>query len=197
MFENFEKRTFDIPDSGFGAASINARVGGKGPPLLLIHGNPLTHVSWHKVVPFLEKHFSIICVDLRGYGDSIGPEDGGPESINYSFRAMAIDLIKVMEVLGHHTFYVAGHDRGARTAHRMALDHKEIVKKCALIDILPSHYIWNNTSAEWADSSWHWVFMIQPYDMPERMMAAVPPEYFIEKKISKPGKGLKPFRPKH
>ena len=98
MFENFEKRTFDIPDSGFGAASINARVGGKGPPLLLIHGNPLTHVSWHKVVPFLEKHFSIICVDLRGYGDSIGPEDGGPESINYSYRAMAIDLIKVMEV---------------------------------------------------------------------------------------------------
>ena len=195
MFENFKKRTFDIPDSGFGAASINARVGGKGPPLLLIHGNPLTHVSWHKVVPFLEKHFSIICVDLRGYGDSIGPEDGGPESINYSFRAMAIDLIKVMEVLGHHTFYVAGHDRGARTAHRMALDHKEIVKKCALIDILPSHYIWNNTSAEWADSSWHWVFMIQPYDMPERMMAAVPPEYFIDKKISKPGKGLKPFAP--
>ena len=193
MFENFNKRIFNIPDDGFGSASINARIGGNGPPLLLIHGNPLTHVSWHKVVPYLEEKFSLVCVDLRGYGDSIGPEDGGRDSINYSFRAMAMDLVKVMEELGHHNFFVAGHDRGARTAHRMALDYKTSVKKCALIDILPSHYIWNNTSADWADSSWHWSFMIQPYDMPERMMAGVPPEYFIEKKIAKPGKGLTPF----
>ena len=193
MFENFNKRIFNIPDDGFGSASINARIGGDGPPLLLIHGNPLTHVSWHKVVPYLEEKFSLVCVDLRGYGDSIGPEDGGRDSINYSFRAMAMDLVKVMEDLGHHNFFVAGNDRGARTAHRMALDYKTSVKKCALIDILPSHYIWNNTSADWADSSWHWLFMIQPYDMPERMMAGVPPEYFIEKKIAKPGKGLTPF----
>ena len=193
MFENFNKRIFNIPDDGFGSASINARIGGNGPPLLLVHGNPLTHVSWHKVVPYLEEKFSLVCVDLRGYGDSIGPEDGGRDSINYSFRAMAMDLVKVMEELGHHNFFVAGHDRGARTAHRMALDYKTSVKKCALIDILPSHYIWNNTSANWADSSWHWLIMIQPYDMPERMMAGVPPEYFIEKKIAKPGKGLTPF----
>ena len=193
MFENFNKRIFNIPDDGFGSASINACIGGDGPPLLLIHGNPLTHASWHKVVPYLEEKFSLVCVDLRGYGDSIGPEDGGRDSINYSFRAMAMDLVKVMEELGHPNFFVAGHNRGARTAHRMALDYKTSVKKCALIDILPSHYIWNNTSADWADSSWHWLFMIQPYDMPERMMAGVPPEYFIEKKIAKPGKGLTPF----
>ena len=193
MFENFNKRIFNIPDDGFGSASINACIGGDGPPLLLIHGNPLTHVSWHKVVPYLEEKFSLVCVDLRGYGDSIGPEDGGRDSINYSFRAMAMDLVKVMEELGHPNFFVAGHNRGARTAHRMALDYKTSVKKCALIDILPSHYIWNHTSADWADSSWHWLFMIQPYDMPERMMAGVPPEYFIEKKIAKPGKGLTPF----
>jgi haloacetate dehalogenase len=106
---------------------------------------------------------------------------------------MSQDLIDVMKELGHEQFYVAGHDRGARAAHRMALDHPKKIIKLAVIDILPSHYIWNNTSASWADTSWHWLFMMQPYDMPERMMAGVSAEYYIEKKISKPGKGLRPF----
>ena len=195
MFEGFKSRKIEIPNRGFGSALINLKHGGKGPPLLLIHGNPLTHVSWHKIVPIIKHSFELVCVDLRGYGDSEGPEDGGPDSINYSFRAMALDFIDVMNKLGHEKFYVAGHDRGARAAHRMALDHPENILKLAVIDILPSHHIWNNTSASWADSSWHWLFMSQPFDMPERMMNGVPPEYYIEKKISKPGKGLKPFAP--
>ena len=193
MFEGFESRRIETPDRGFSPALINLKYGGEGPPLLLIHGNPLTHVSWHKVAPLLRKHFKLVCVDLRGYGDSEGPEDGGVDSINYSFRAMSQDLIDVMKELGHEQFCVAGHDRGARAAHRMALDHPKTIIKLAVIDILPSHYIWNNTSASWADTSWHWLFMMQPYDMPERMMAGVSAEYYIEKKISKPGKGLRPF----
>ena len=193
MFEGFESRKIETPDRGFSPALINLKYGGEGPPLLLIHGNPLTHVSWHKVAPLLRKHFKLVCVDLRGYGDSEGPEDGGVDSINYSFRAMSQDLIDVMKELGHEQFYVAGHDRGARAAHRMALDHPKKIIKLAVIDILPSHYIWNNTSASWADTSWHWLFMMQPYDMPERMMAGVSAEYYIEKKISKPGKSLRPF----
>lgn len=195
MFQNFETVDITTPDRGFGSAKIHLEHGGDGPPLLLIHGNPLTHVSWHKVAPLLQDKYHLYCVDLRGYGDSVGPEDGGPESINYSFRAMAQDLVDVMASFGHEQFLVAGHDRGARTTHRMALDHPDKVLKAAVIDILPSHHIWTNASASWANSSWHWVFMIQPYDMPERMMAGVPPEYYMEKKISKPGKGLTPFAP--
>ena len=147
-------------------------------------------------MPKLKNRFHLVCPDLRGYGDSIGPEDGGVESINYSFRAMSYDLIDIMLQLGFKDFFVCGHNRGARTAHRMALDHPEKIHKIAVIDIVPSHYIWQNASAAWANSSWHWLFMIQPYDLPERMMASVSPEYFIEKKLSKPGKGLNPFAPR-
>ena len=192
-FEGFELTEMEVPDRGYGPAKIRLRHGGSGPPLLLIHGNPLTHVSWHKVVPLLADKFTLICPDLRGYGDSVGPEDGGENHLNYSFRAMAQDQVDVMAQLGHSEFFVAGHDRGARTTHRMAQDHKDKVKKAAVIDILPSHHIWRTANARWAKSSWHWVFMIQPYDMPEQMMAGVSPEYYMDKKLSKVGKGLTPF----
>ena len=195
MFEGYQIRDISTPDRGYGSARIRLRHGGEGRPLLLIHGNPLTHVSWHRVAPLLEHHFHLVCVDLRGYGDSVGPCEGAADSINYSFRAMAQDLVDVMAELGHERFLVAGHDRGARTAHRMALDHPDRVERAALIDILPSHHIWTHATAAWANSSWHWTFMIQPYDLPERMMASVPAAYFIEKKIGKPGKGLTPFSP--
>src|SRR5438552_10540273 len=118
-------------------ADIFLRHGGEGPPLLLLHGNPLTHVSWHKVAARLAEHFHVVAADLRGYGDSVGPEEGGENHINYSFRAMAQDQVEVMEQLGYKSFCVAGHDRGARTAHRMALDHPERVQRAAVIDILP------------------------------------------------------------
>ncbi len=189
MFEGFART--EIETSG---ARIHFRHGGKGPPLLLLHGNPLSHVSWHKIANRLAERFHVVAADLRGYGDSSAPEPGA-NHINYSFRAMAGDQVEVMAALGHERFFVAGHDRGARTAHRMCLDHPERVLKAALIDILPSHYIWTHTSKEWALKSWHWPFMAQPFDFPERMMAAVPAEWYMEKKLSKSGIGLRPFTP--
>jgi haloacetate dehalogenase len=184
LFEHFD--TFDIKTEG---ARIHGRHGGDGPPLLLLHGNPMTHVTWHKLVPELSQHFYVVATDLRGYGDSSAPPAGN-NNINYSFRAMADDQVQVMRSLGFERFCVAGHDRGARTAHRMALDHPGVVDKVALVDILPNHHIWNNVSREWAQSSWHWVFMTQPEDFPERMMGSVPAEWFMTKKLSKPGIGL-------
>lgn len=189
MFEGFEAR--DIETSG---ARIHLRHGGKGPPLLLLHGNPLTHVSWHKIADRLAEDFHVVAADLRGYGDSSAPEPG-VNCINFSFRAMAQDQVEVMETLGYREFLVAGHDRGARTVHRMALDHPERVQRAAVVDILPSHHIWTHASRDWAVSSWHWVFMIQPDDLPERMMAAVPARWYMERKLSKPGIGLDFFDP--
>ena len=174
MFEGFTRT--EIQTSG---ARIHLRHGGDGPPLLLLHGNPLTHVSWHKIANRLAEHFHVVATDLRGYGDSVGPEDGGPNNINYSFRAMAEDQVEVMEQLGYREFFVAGHDRGARTTARMCLDHPERVKRAALVDILPNHHIWTHTSKEWAIRSWHWAMMAQPYDFPERMLAGIPAQYFM------------------
>jgi haloacetate dehalogenase len=108
---------------------------------------------------------------------------------------MAQDQVEIMERLGYRTFFAAGHDRGARTVHRMCLDHPTRVERAAVIDILPSHYIWNHTSKDWALKSWHWAFMAQPYDLPERMMAGVPAQWFMERKLSKPGIGLGFFDP--
>ena len=184
MFEGFE--TLDIEING---VHIHGRHGGDGPPLLLLHGNPMTHVTWHRLVPELSRHFHVVATDLRGYGDSSAPP-AGENNVNYSFRAMAADQVQVMRSLGYDRFRVAGHDRGARTAHRMALDHPGVVEQVALIDILPNHHIWNHISREWAQSSWHWVFMIQPEGFPERMMGAVPADWFMTHKLSKPGIGL-------
>ena len=184
MFEGF--KALDVKTKG---VRIHGRHGGNGPPLLLLHGNPMTHVTWHKLVPELSQHFHVVATDLRGYGDSSAPPPGD-NNINYSFRAMADDQVQVMHRLGFERFYVVGHDRGARVAHRMALDHPRVVDKVALVDILPNHHIWNNVSREWAQESWHWVFMTQPEGFPERMMGAVPAEWFMTQKLSKPDIGL-------
>jgi haloacetate dehalogenase len=190
MFEGFTRTEIDT-----GGARIHLRHGGDGPPLLLLHGNPLTHVSWHRIAPHLARHFHVVAADLRGYGDSVGPEDGGENHVNYSFRAMAQDQVEVMERLGYREFFAAGHDRGARTVARMCLDHKGRVRRAAVIDILPNHHIWTHASKDWALKSWHWLFMAQPYDLPERMMAGVPAQWFMERKLSKPGIGLSFFDP--
>ena len=190
MFEDFEKLDVKVPDHGYGEATIRLRRGGEGPPLLLLHGNPMSHVTWHKIVPELKKHFHIIAADLRGYGDSIGPEDGGKNHINYSFRAMAMDQINIMEQFGFKTFQVAGHDRGARTTHRMCLDHKDKIEKAAILDIMPNRHIWTVQKKDWAKSKWHWLLMMQPYDLPERMLSSVPADFYLEKKMSKRCGGL-------
>lgn len=181
MFEGFVRT--EIETSG---ARIHLRHGGKGPPLLLLHGNPQTHVCWHKVAGRLAEHFHVVAADLRGYGDSSAPE-AGPGCVNFTFRAMAQDQVEVMQALGYDSFFVAGHDRGARTTYRMALDHPERVKRAALLDILPNHHIWTHANRSWAMKSWHWQFMAQEGGLPEGLMAAVSPEWFMEKKIVKGG----------
>ena len=189
MFEGFIRTEIEA-----GEAGIHLRHGGSGPPLLLLHGNPMTHASWGKIANQLAQNYHVVATDLRGYGDSSAPEPDATCS-NYSFRAMANDQVEVMRQLGHDRFFVAGHDRGARVAHRMALDHPEKVRKVALIDILPTLHIWENTSRKWALNSWHWSMMPLDNGLPELMMGAIPPEVFIEKKISKKGIGLSIFDP--
>jgi haloacetate dehalogenase len=141
----------DMRTSG---AVIRLRHGGSGPPLLLLHGNPENHVAWHKIASRLAKNYHVVLPDLRGYGDSSLPEPG-PNHINYSFRAMAQDMVEVMEQLGHRQFFLAGHDRGGRTSHRMCLDHPERVIKVCLIDVLPNYFVWTNTTKAWVIGTWH------------------------------------------
>ncbi|GAB2913027.1 alpha/beta hydrolase [Paraburkholderia jirisanensis] len=188
MLENFTKTI--IQTSG---AEIVTVKGGEGPPLLLMHGNPFNHLSWHKIAPRLAQEFTVICTDLRGYGDSSKPPGGGDHA-NYSFRAMAQDQIEVMETLGYTKFYAAGHDRGARVLHRMCLDHPTKVLKAGFMDMLPQHYLLNNVTRQWGKFSWHWFFMVQDYPTPETMMGA-DPEFFIRRKLSKTDQGTSFFGP--
>jgi haloacetate dehalogenase len=188
MLENFSKSV--IKTSG---AEIVTVKGGEGPPLLLMHGNPFNHLSWHKIAPRLAKDFTVVCTDLRGYGDSSKPPDGDNHS-NYSFRAMAQDQVEVMRSLGFEKFHAAGHDRGARVLHRMCLDHGNAVTKAAFMDMLPQHHLLNNVTRQWGKFSWHWFFMVQDFPTPEKMMGA-DPEFFIRRKLSKTDKGTAFFGP--
>jgi haloacetate dehalogenase len=177
----------DMRTSG---AVIRLRHGGSGPPLLLLHGNPENHVAWHKIASRLAKNYHVVLPDLRGYGDSSLPEPG-PNHINYSFRAMAQDMVEVMEQLGHRQFFLAGHDRGGRTSHRMCLDHPERVMKVCLADVLPNYFVWTNITKAWVTGTWHWAFMAQPEPFPERLMSAVPAEYFLKSRMTiRGGTGL-------
>src|SRR5260370_3461781 len=189
MFDGFLKARFDV--SG---ATIQLRRGGSGPPLLLLHGNPLTHVMWHKIAPRLAEDFTVVGTDLRGYGDSSKP-DGGPDHSGYSVRAMATDQVEVMAALGFDSFYVCGHDRGARVAHRMALDHPDRVKRVAFLDIVPTHHVLTHISKEWAVDSYHWFWMAQPYDSPPQMLSSYGLERYIRRKLDKKGIGLERFTP--
>ena len=190
MFENFTHTQIQTSDP---EAVINLRYGGNGPPILLLHGNPLTHVHWHLVAPRLAAHFTVVACDLRGYGDSSKPR-GTDDHANYSFRRMALDQVEVMTSLGFDQFAVAGHDRGARTAFRMALDNPDRVTKLACFDILPTHYVLTNTSWRSALNSYHWFFMAQPFDIPERLIAGRE-DYYILKKLTKMGIGKGGFSP--
>ncbi len=174
-----------------GGAKIVVAKGGSGPPVLLLHGNPFTHLSWLKIAPALTKEFTVVCTDLRGYGDSEKPP-GGKNHENYSFRAMAQDQVEVMAALGFDKFYAAGHDRGARVLHRMCLDHPQKVLRAAIVDIIPQSYLYTHINKQWATFSWHWFFNIQPEPLPEKMMGA-DPDWFIEKKLAKTQQGLSFF----
>lgn len=176
MFEDFSHKLVTVNDG----IEINVRVGGKGPPLLLLHGYPQTHVMWHKIAPALAERFTVVAADLRGYGDSSKPA-GGDNHENYSFRAMARDQVMVMDTLGFSRFLAAGHDRGARVLHRMALDHPDRVQKAVLLDILPTLYMYEHTDMAFARGYYHWFFLIQPFDLPERLIGAETEHYLIKK----------------
>jgi haloacetate dehalogenase len=186
MMEAFTRS--EIKTSG---ARIVTVLGGKGPPLLLMHGNPFTHLSWLKIAPRLAEEFTVVCTDLRGYGDSEKPP-GGDDHSGYSFRAMGRDQFEVMEALGFSRFAAAGHDRGARVLHRMCLDQPDKIQCAAILDIIPQHHLLNNVTRQWGTFSWHWFFMNQPYDLPERLMGA-DPDYFIRMKLAKTKQGLSFF----
>ncbi|HZL60589.1 MAG TPA: alpha/beta hydrolase [Stellaceae bacterium] len=188
MFEGFTRTEIET-----GGARIVTVHGGKGPPVLLMHGNPFTHVCWHLVAPALARDFTVVCTDQRGYGDSSKPPDGENHA-NYSFRAMAQDNVAVMAKLGFDRFCAAGHDRGARVLHRMCLDHPDKIARAALIDIMPTHHLLTHVTRAWGLFSWHWFFMAQPFDLPERMMGA-DPEFYIRKKLGKGPDGLEFFAP--
>lgn len=153
-----------------GDIEINVRVGGHGAPLLLLHGYPQTHVMWHKIAPRLAERFTVVAADLRGYGDSSKPK-GLPDHGNYSKREMALDQIEVMRALGFERFFLAAHDRGARVAHRLALDHSGRVQKLALLDIAPTNAMYEHVSMGLARDYFHWYFLIQPAPFPETLIA--------------------------
>jgi haloacetate dehalogenase len=162
---------------GTGEVEIDLVRGGSGPPVLLLHGYPQTRAMWHLVAPRLAERFTIVAPDLRGYGDSSKPP-GGPEHAEYSKRAMANDQVAVMTELGFDRFAVVGHDRGARVAHRLALDHPERVTRLAALDIVPTHAVFRSTNKELALSTYHWFFLSQPYDLPERLIGG-DPSFFL------------------
>ena len=174
----------DIRTSG---ATIRVLTKGDGPPLLLIHGHPETHVAWHKVAPALAgSGFSIILPDLRGYGDSSKP-DYSPQSSAYSFRAMGQDMIEVMQQLGHSTFMAAGHDRGGRVLHRMCLDHPDAVLKAAVLDVAPTLTMYDDTNKEFATKYVWWFLQIQPAPMPEHLIG-LDPGYYLRDHLAAQGK---------
>jgi haloacetate dehalogenase len=178
MFEGFDE--LQIETSG---ATINLVKGGSGPPLLMLHGYPQSHVMWHKIAPRLAEDFTVVAPDLRGYGDSSKPH-GDPEHLIYSKREMARDQAEVMTQLGFDTFLLVGHDRGARVSHRLTKDHSDRVLKLATLDIIPTRKMFQIVNKEMATNTYHWFFLIQPYDFPERMIGGAA-DYFIRTRFTR------------
>jgi haloacetate dehalogenase len=190
LFPHFRALQVEIDPT----VTINAIVGGSGPPLLLLHGHPQTHAIWHRVAPRLAKHFTVVACDLRGYGESSKPQ-GALDHANYSKRTMAADMVAVMQSLGFATFRVLAHDRGARVAHRLAQDHPQAVERMALLDIAPTLAMYEQTSDTFARAYWHWFFLIQPAPLPERLIEADPAAY-VRDVMGKRSAGLTPFDPR-
>jgi haloacetate dehalogenase len=173
---------------------IHGTRGGEGPPLLLLHGHPQTHMIWHRCAADLARHFTVIATDLRGYGASGKPASDASHAA-YSKRAMAADQVEVMRHFGFERFLVCAHDRGARVAHRMALDHADAVERLMLLDIAPTLAMYEQTDREFATLYFHWFFLIQPEPLPETLIGANPDAY-IERVMGSRHAGLAPFEPK-
>jgi haloacetate dehalogenase len=169
FFPGFTARRFAL-----GEATIHAEVGGAGPPVLLLHGYPQTHVAWHRIAPELARHFTVVAPDLRGYGDSTGPQ-GDPQHLNHCKRTLAADMLALMRALGFPRFALVGHDRGGRVGYRLALDHPEAVACFTSLTVIPSPEMWQRIGLK----GWHWLFFAQPYDLPERLLRA-DPAWFLD-----------------
>ena len=175
---------------------IFARVGGSGPPLLLLHGFSETHVMWHKVAPKLAERFTLIVADLPGYGWSDMPESDADHT-PYTKRAMAKVMVEAMEQLGHVHFALAGHDRGGRVSYRLAFDHPGRLSKLAVLDILPTYEYWARMDRAYALKIYHWAFLAQPYPLPEKLILGDPDAFLKEKlKSWTKSKTLDPFDPR-
>lgn len=171
MLDGFE--TLRVERDG---VMLHVRRAGQGAPLLLLHGHPQTHAMWHRVAPRLAQRFEVVLMDLRGYGDSARPA-AGEQSAAYAKREMALDALEVMRRLGHARFQVLAHDRGARVAHRLALDHPDAVARLLLLDIAPTLAMYRQANEAFARAYWHWFFLIQPGPLPEALIASDPARY--------------------
>lgn len=176
MFPGFTTLDVDVDN-----VRIHARVGGQGPPILLLHGYPQTHVIWRKVANALAESYTVVLSDLRGYGDS-GKPDSEADHSSYSKRAMAADQVGLMEGLGYARFAVVGHDRGARVAHRLWLDHSSRVERIAVLDIVPTRHVFDNVDRALATFYDHWFFLAEESDLPERLIGGAA-EYFLRRKL--------------
>ena len=171
--------------------NIHCRIGGEGPPLLLLHGHPQTHVIWHKVADQLAENFTVVAADLRGYGDSDKPP-ASEASASYSKRIMARDQLMLMQSFGFAQFSVLAHDRGARVAHRLALDHPDAVTRMILLDIAPTLAMYTQANEEFARAYWHWFFLIRPTPLPETLIEA-DPENYLRTVMGTRSAGMGPF----
>jgi haloacetate dehalogenase len=188
LFPGFALESIAIPDG-----TIRLRHGGSGPPLLLLHGNPQSHLMWHRIAPKLAERFTVLCPDLRGYGGSFKP----PATTNhapYAKKAMAADMVAVMRHFGHERFYVVGHDRGGRVAHRLALDHARRVLRLAVLDIIPTIEHFERTDMAFALGYYHWFWFAQPHPFPEVLINAAPEAWFTAHTSREP-KGPEFFHP--
>ena len=176
MFEQFKQDKINV-----NGININYKIGGKGKPLLLLHGYPQSHIVWRKIAPLFAKDYTVICADLRGYGDSDKPKSD-EKHLTYSKKTMGLDQNELMKKLGFNEYFLVGHDRGARVAHRMAIDFKESIKKISVLDIVPTSHVFKNTNAILARRYYHWFFLIQSYPHPETMIGN-DPEYYIRSKL--------------
>jgi haloacetate dehalogenase len=187
MFSDFTTHDVDVGDGQI----IHCVKGGSGPALLLLHGHPQTHVIWHRVAGRLAERHTVIAADLRGYGDS-GKPVGLPGHVNYAKRVMALDQVALMRHFGYESFDVLAHDRGARVAYRMALDHPDVVRRLVTLDIAPTLAMYEKTTKAFAMSYYHWFFLIQPAPFPETLISSHPGDY-LRHTIGGRSAGLAPF----